>query len=1158
MPLPTTLTIKNDAIHITDILPPASATPLVESSPITQTSESNSSRLKPSLQDLDALFGFLHIGEFSVSRVELHTMGAMINGERINSTNTYFAIPDQAFIDSLEFDPAKVEQRIKAVETHQSHIPATLLFEIATQRSTTAPPLLKESDASTVPAQKIGSLLKSTQRLDIHKNALPDQLPAWIDRTKSYGMSSMGVGLQAYGLYSAIVGTAEAIKKGHWDEAAINVGGGTAEIGSLIIERGLAKTGEAMIRSGANTFAHFGRTTVGQALSKGAGLMASVLTLPFDLYTAIKSFNDAADAKGKEAQDHYFNAALSLTSAGLSTILGCAALLGFKAAGPVGIAAAAILIVGARIYGAARTVDDIDDYIELSMHERWRAGWFAFTGQHQDQEVLDRFSVAKTYSDYAKALDSTGTEWLKNELKDSVEAVVNGRFEVHLQPTRHHKFQWDEASGESSFVMVNVPVIKETDDLYDATDGLPTGITSALVGETGPSKGVLWQLGGGNDSIIGVRSKPNYFNYSSGTKTLKGGDKDDSFLFQSAAQSLKKAPSTGQVNTLRGGAGTDTLSLQGKHDPVRHGPDDIFYVGYDIDLKSGKLGLRSPNIDIAPVLHSNIHSIEKVETLAGAHNVVIGSDEADYIIANGHDRINAGAGNDQIVVRGNDCSVNGGSGADTYYLNGMTHSVSIAEDGEDLSVIHLGVTLEFVQDWHIRENALVISSLQNTESFQPERQLIINDVYATLTDKRSLLNPRFLFITEDGYQLKVDLPAVINGLTEQRVKVIVVVVGTPKILPIIVNSRVQRVPSDRHSSYSVGRETYRTVFFVDKPDRHTSSTLYVDFDSDEITQVHAIYTVTSTPRHSFSYLNYSNTHFQIFFKNGSSLLIHGSVEDNPGKKTDRGAGIMSSGWKSVHSFTLVMRDGKSYWLDFPKNAYLDDNKHPGYRVIDSAASLREKPGKYVFNRPTYERRLLKAVPQRVDFDSVSHSAVYSLQGQASSYDIYPTDNTSLRLSTPGAAAKTSSGSTWNIYTLRLAENITREGINIKNNFLKIGSVHIQLPNTEVSDIPLETINVIVSSGNRYRIDPLFEVSVLHAINAKSYPSITAIVLDIIKHKQNDGLVAELISIENLRTNDATQGNIYYDTEIENWTIDTDWSRSLRIENLGIVNSPDPS
>jgi hypothetical protein len=158
----------------------------------------------------------------------------------------------------------------------------------------------------------------------------------------------------------------------------------------------------------------------------------------------------------------------------------------------------------------------------------------------------------------------------------------------------------------------------------------------------------------------------------------------------------------------------------------------------------------------------------------------------------------------------------------------------------------------------------------------------------------------------------------------------------------------------------------------------------------------------------------------------------------------------------------------------------------------------------------------------------------------------------LRLSTPGAEVKTSGGSTWNIYTLRLAENITREGIKINNNLLKIGSVHIQLPNTEASDIPLETINVIVSSGNRYRIDPLFEVSVLHAINAKSYPSIAAVVSDIIKHKQNDGLVAELISIENLRTNDATQGNIYYDTDIDNWTIDTDWSRSFNSENLEIV------
>jgi hypothetical protein len=1034
-----------------------------------------------------------------------------------------------------------------------------LLFEIATRRSITPAPLLKESgqNTSAAPVQTIGNLLKSTQRLDIHKNPVPDHLPSWVDKSKSYGMGSMGVGLQAYGLYSAVIGAADALKKGQWGEAAINIGGGAAEIGSLIVERGLAKTGEAMIRSGAKTFAHFARTTMGQVLSKGAGLIASVLTLPFDLYTAIKAFNDAANAQGKEAQDHYVTGGLSVASAGLSLILGSAALLGFKAAGPIGLAAAAILIVGAKIYSAARIVDDIDDYIELTVHERWRAGWFAFTGQDQDQEVMDRFTVAKTYSDYAKALESSSTHWLKNELKDSVEAVVNGRYEVVLKPVRHYKFQWDEASGESPFVTVNVPTINETDDVYDARDGLPTGITPIVEGEKGPSKGILWQLGGGNDSIIGVKTKPNYFNYASGTKSFTGGDLDDSFLFQAAAEGLKETPATGQVSKLLGGIGTDTLTLQGKHVPVRHGPDDNLYVGYDIDLKNGTLGLRSPASDVA-VAHSTLDSIEKVETLAGAANKVIGSDRADSIIANGQDTINAGAGDDQLFIRGRDCVVDGGSGADTYHLNGASNSVNITEDGEHASTIYLGVTLELIQGWRIRDTALVISSLQSTETFMPERQVVIHGVYEKSLDKRLLLNDKLLFITEDGFQLKADLPVELLDTANPGIKVIVLVSGTAKASPVIVNSRVKRVPDGKHLHYFVSRETRRTIFSVDKPKTTIPSTLFVDYDSAEISGVNAIYVVSASKHHSFTYLSYSDTHFQINFNNGHSLLIHGGVEESVRTKTDMGAGIMASGWDTVHPFTLIMRDGISYWMDSPANAYLDDKENPGYKVIESRRSLRKKPGRYLFRKPAFERLVLKPQAQRVDLKATSHQSAYSLEGQASSYDLYPTSNTSITLSTPGAITGLSSASTWNIYTQQLTEKTTRNEISIANSLLKIGSVYLHLPSTDDPDTPLETVNIIMPTGNQYRIDTLFETITLHSIDAQAYSSTSAIQHDIQQHKQREELHNDLIPVKNIRMTDSTTGTIYYDTETDNWTIDSDWSRVLTNNDLTIIDTTIPT
>ncbi|MGL6245737.1 calcium-binding protein [Pseudomonas sp.] len=1155
-------TIEADPIKITDIISLSSRKPSTEtvitdqSTPSDHAPSSNSK--PPSLKDIDKLFGPFRLGEYTVSRRELHAMGATVNGESITSSNTYFAEPDQTFIDSLELDPVKVEQRIKSIRKKRTHVVATLLFEIATRRSITAAPLLKESRQSTsiTPVQKIGTLLKSTQRLDIHKNPVPDHLPSWVDKSKSYGMGSMGVGLQAYGLYSAIIGAADALKKGQWTEAAINIGGGAAEIGSLIVERGLAKTGEAMIRNGAKTFAHFGRTTMGQILSKGAGLIASILTLPFDLYTAIKAFNDAASTQGKEAQDHYVTAGLSLTSAGLSIILGGAALLGFQAAGPIGLAAAAIMIVGARIYGAARMVDDIDDYIELTVHERWRAGWFAFTGQDQDQEVMDRFTVAKTYSDYAKALESNSINWLKNELKDSVEAVVNGRYEVILKPTRYQKFQWDEAGGEPPFVTVNVPEINETDDVYDARDSLPPGAANIVEGEKGPAKGILWQLGGGNDEIIGIKSKPNYFNYASGSKFLTGGEQDDAFLFQSAVEGLKKIPE--RVSSLQGGSGADTLTLQGTHVPVRYGPDDNLYVGYDINLKNGTLGLRSPGSEVGSVLLSTIDSVEKVETLSGALNQITGSDQADTIVANGQDTIIAGEGDDQLIIRGNDCQVDGGSGVDTYHLSATINSTTITEDGKDVSFIYLGVTLELIQSWYIRDTALIISSLRIEDLSRPQRQLVITDIYEKQQGKRLLRNDRFLFVTEDGYQLKADLPAELNDTPDQSVKVVIVVTGIQKASPVIVNSHIQRVPRGEYSHYFVSRDTYRTVFAVDKPKTTTPSVLFVDYDSDEIGSVNAIYVVDATDRNSNTYLSYSNFQLQILFNNGRSLLIQGAVEENKRTVFDAGGGLMAFHWEMIHPFTLVMRDGNSYLIDFPKNSFFDDSKNLGYRVISSRASLIEKPGKYVFLKPAYDRRVLKPVAQRIDIEAASQQFVYSLEGQSSSYDIYPKSNTSLLLSTLGATTGTADSSTWNIYTQQLKEKISRRNISISDNLLKIGSVHIQLPGTDDPAKPLEVVNVVITSGNQYRIDTLFESMHLRVINAQAYTTVSAIQQDIDRHKQLDELPADLLPVKNICMADLTAGNIYYDTETKNWTLDTDWSRTVNNEDLTIIVETTPT
>ncbi len=1105
---------------------------------------------KPGLADLDALFGPLRIGEFSVSRQTLQALGGQIGGAPIAAANTYFPQPDQSFIDGLEFDTAQIEQRLRSIPSKENAQVAPLLYEIATQRSPDAPPLMREMPTGEFAEamNKINQLLNATQRLDIRRNPMPEHLPGWVDKAKSSSMTTMGVGLQAYGLYSAYVGAIDALKKGDLGEALINVGGGLAEITSLGVEYALGKTGEHMIRQGSMAFEQFGKTSMGKWLCRGAGLIASVLTLPFDIYTAIKSFNDAAKTQGKAAQDLYVTGGLSVFSGVLSLALGCAALAGFQAAGPVGIAAAAIMIAGARIYGAVRAVDDIDDYIELTVNERWRAGWFAFTGQDNDKALMDRYLIAKTTVDYAKALKTRSLAWLDNELKDSVDAIVNGRFEVKLRPTRIYHYEWKK--GESPYKIENLPAIVDTDDTYDAREGLPTSDSVHSKAKSDPAKGVFWSLGGGHDTVQGLRSKANFFSYGTGRKVLHGGDKDDSFIFQSASEILSNDPV--KTSELSGGDGVDLLWLQGAHRHLDHIPDPPRHRGYDIDLKNGRLSLWPVDPTRPPVLLSTLKSIEKVETLAGATNRVTGSVQADIIAANGNDRVEAGAGDDQISVRGLHVMVDGGSGSDTYHLDPSSHKVSITEDGQEPSRVYLGVSLEAIQSWTVRNEALVIESIRDDDVRSPRRKLTLEAVYRTVGDKRLLRNDKWTFVTQDGYHLQPLWPGEITDLDDCSLSISVLTAGITKPSPAPVNDRPYKLSDKAHSYYFVSRDIYHTILVAGQKDSPTRSTLYVDRDSTEINEVRAIYTVTGAEANTFTFLHYSNVYFTLTFKSGGLLSLHGVVREHPGKKSDMGAGIMASGWQMIHPVTLIMRDGVSYQLDVPRNSYFEDAKRDGYTVIQSPASLRERAGKYVFVRPSVEKRTLKATPQRIDFQAAEHQATYWLEGRSSTYELFPASHTSVRLSTAEADTPISGSSTWHIHTRHLQERVASRDLSIKDNLLKVGSIRIHLPDSNDPALPLETVEVVVTSGNRYRINALFEVIGLYAVDARTYSSVQAIIQDIADHQQRDELETRHVQVRNIRLRDGTPASIFYNTDTHVWSSESAPSRSIPIEHLIIV------
>ncbi|CAI8990521.1 Type IV secretion protein Rhs [Pseudomonas sp. IT-P253] len=1114
-------------------------TPHTADRPALDTQTSNNRRQRLSLQD--AQFGEVLIGEMTVSRVELYELGTRLNGHPISANDCEASTPDQAFIDALRLDPDSVQSRLLL----NDQLPA-LLFEIASQRSPRAQSLLTSiSDSSPDPLHNFGSLLDSAQQLTLAFPDIPDNLPSWVDRLKSRSMTSVGIGMQAYGIYSGILGTADALRKSDIPEALLNTGGIAAEGVSLFVEHALENTGRAMLKNGGTVFNGFSATSAGKWLARSAGLIASAVTLPFDIYSAIKAFDEASSAKGKSAQDLYVNGSLSVISAGLSVALGVAALAGFSSAGPVGIVAGALLIMGATIYGAARQVDDIDDFIELSTHERWRSGWFAFTGQTLDSHIMDRYLIARTDDSYGKQMTEAARQWLEGELKNSVDAVVLGKYEVVLQPARHWKLGWDAASGGAPYVETKEPVVQETDDVYDAREGIHN-VPNAIMGSSAENKAIFWQLGDGDDRVTGVRHKPNFFSYAADSKVLVGGDKDDHFLFQGAAKLLETSTDTASV--LLGGPGNDSLQLQGK--PGRNN----VHTGFRIDLQEGFMSLRSnPDLDFA-----TLGSIENVETLAGARSEVIGNERPNKIILRGsEERAEGGAGDDELITRGFNCTLDGGTGADRYLIGDDSGATVLNEDGLEDSRIEMDWPFERIQSWRIEGTSLVIVVLRGADGELPEISVTISNVYQPHTSGRELKNDKLLFITQDGYSLKPDLPQTLPALASHTIKVIIVTPGRGKPPPTLLKGGTYALPALPDRSYFVCRHQPSTVLNVEPSSLITA--LHLDYDSGEIEAMQIHYTVTSTRKSNFDYLHYTDISLTMRLSDQKQLTLTPYARNRVSTGTHVGGSLIASGSELARQLLLTMRDGKSYRLQPPNHSYVDDHRHPGDKLMESKDVLMERTGHYVLAAPaTHPAILLSPQAQRVDIDATPQTAIVVLLGQAAAYDVYPPADSLLRLSTPGAATRASGGSTWTIHTEHLGATIEHADIRLEGSLLRVGNIHIIIPRHDAPEVPMENIHVHSSAGHQYDVDLEFDLIHLAQLNARAYASPDNLLTDL-RHQQHlDVPMVDLLPIQDLRLGSGRPGALFYDSETQNLIVDSDWSRVLTAEDVYITPPPGPA
>lgn len=1107
------------------------------------------------LEVVDKLYGPFHIGSVAVTRSALNALGATTDGQSLNGDNTFFRIPNRFFLDSLQFDASAIETRIKLTHDANDYRLPTLLFEIASQRSPSAQSLLRENlqapAASSSYRSPLEKLLKAAQNLDTRM--LAKRSLGWVNQAKSQALIPTGLGLQAFGIYSGLRGLQDAIRDKDAYQTLFNGASVAAEVSSIGVEALVTRQATQMIKAGQRSLGGFAKTAFAVRLARGSGLIASVLTLPFDIVAAVDSFKAAASATGREATDHYVNAALSVTSAAMAVTIGVAALAGFTSAGPVGLAAGLILVVGSQIWGAIRQVDEIDDYIQLTAHERLRTGWFAFWTISPDDDIQERYTVAKASAEHTRRLQANALNLLRGSLKDSTEAIVNGRFSVELERVTYNTWNW--WTGEQYQATAVRPRIKDSDDSIDARRGVTAQTPGAVIEAAAEHKGVHWYIGGGNDTVLGVENKPNVFHYRGGVKTLTGGAKDDVFIFEGSTETIA-ANQTPALNSLVGGPGNDTLVLAGDSSNSQEPR-----LGYQVDLEAGQVSVITQEQHASQNgahRHAVLHGVEHVAILEGGTSVIKGTASSNIIKSRGNDLIEAGAGDDQIfILGGNNRNADGGPGDDVYAIAHKPGHVSITEDGAGTSVIALDWRADLIESWTIEAGNLVINSCFDANDWEV-RKVTVNNVYSDTAYPRALQNNRLTFITRDGFHWVPDLPDRIEDDRLLAIEAIMVQQGTPR-NPAILNDRSeQSIAHDKDTSYYVSRVVELTTLHIKQKSEY-STTLHLDYVVSELTRIEAHYNAHVIQEDEGDTVKYGECGLTLHFGNHRVVLknLASSDERYTARKTTTGRRAFSA-LSAQHTFILIMNDGSSYRVALPSPDYsllLDKHfidKDPVQWKMEVPLPLTPTKKKYTYLQPLDKKPhdMGNRATCALFSSSSAQTGVEVLMGQGASYLVHLSPNMTLRLSTPNALAganpRLARASLWELDATQLGQ----VEIKLTANLLQIGGTAIHLPAYRDEDL-VDQIRVITAQGVVYAVDSLFERVYVEALDGRYFtppldPS-AALPLELSK------LSAEQLKVFNVTVKDGSSGALNYHLKTRKWTLDSDKSRVITAQDVRKTN-----
>ncbi|WP_411380368.1 hypothetical protein [Pseudomonas sp. MPB26] len=734
------------------------------------------------LQVLDETHPPLRIGEVEVSRTELYKMGVHVNGKPIEHT---LPVDAQGRISGdVEIDYDRLLAFLKSTSPEVGARVTGIVSGIAANRSPGAPPLATRGDGSLVPEQFQKSLRDTTQQAaaigDLERSGKP--LPADFFSSgetpgKPGGKTKVaGLGFLAFSTFQGLRSSIESFQRGDTTAGIISAGAVASDYAGTAVEVGLNKMAQSAIAKVTPTILSFQASTIGKMIGKVAGVAGTAIGVPFDIHNAVDSFNKAAGSTGKEAQDHYVNGAFAITNAVTSIGLSAAFLAGFSAAGPAGLAVAAVLMTGQAIYSAVRTVEDINEYTPLSGSKKFEIGLKSFLGFEPGFDVIKPYWEAK----YAEGYDIQKREYhqafLNGPGKDHFERVVFGSGDVvvtqvpgKVSLTGQH--WWAPITFLLNLIQVNGQVpsvnIRDANDRINAPSDSWDGMSIKPVeGAEGSGKATLWDLGDGDDEVAGGFKKPNYFLLGGGKKLISGGEVDDTVIFSAdARQTLQQAEEvwrtekngfSKKATELWGGEGRNTLVFSGNlSTPYTEGNDakTATYSGHVINFKTGTVSVStaaSKTEGVSPIAY--FHEFSNAATVENGESYIVGDDQSNLFTLNGKkDVVLTGKGSNVIVINGG-ATVVGEGGPNTYIVNKSNKAVTIKDPND--SVIKLDYSAAQVSGWSVSPSGDLTVNLKGDEPGN-QRKLVIQNAFAndSTGDKA---RPKFM--TNDGMLMTVSAP----------------------------------------------------------------------------------------------------------------------------------------------------------------------------------------------------------------------------------------------------------------------------------------------------------------------------------------------------------------------------------------------------------------